>query len=943
MGPYTIERELARGGMGAIYVARQRGAGRRVALKLLLSHPGGAKLAQLQRFQTEARAAARLRHPNVVAIHDVGQIGGYTFLSMDLIEGEALDGVLRRGPLEPRRAAEIAAQVAEGVQAAHEAGVLHRDLKPANVLLTAEGRALVTDFGLAKDLHQGQNLTQTGQLLGTPAFMPPEQAGGEGKRADERADVYGLGATLFALLTGRAPFQGANLVAILAQVSRGEAPAPSSLTRRVPPELDAICLACLCKDPAERYPSAGELAAELRRFLAGEPIERLAAASPGRSSRRALLAGAGAAAIGATAGWWLLSRPAEAPARSPTPGRSGPAPPAGVARWTWRRRPGQRERWLGDAAFDGERVLHFGGVVEDQPVAWTEVWEEGAWRRLDLAGPPARDSHALVPAPGGGVYLLGGRRGREALGDLWRWKSGSWQPLPSQLPAPLWGQGAASDLAGGRVFLVGGSLASGLSPDWCWSPAADRWEQLPPGPPRRRFCAAAFDPRRRRLVVFGGDLPGGKTTLGDLWEWDGEAWTQREGPGPLPRRGARFVDDGERLLLFGGGVAREHAYDDVWTWDGVEWRELAPPERPPARLFHSAAYDAARAEVVVAGGAGAGWRILDDRWVAGEFLSEAEPPPEFATRPPPARTWSIAFGGSQTPALRDGHERAMAYDPEAKELLLFGGWNGKIPFADLWAWRGKEWHSYPSSTPWPAARYAHVAAYDAARRRLVLFGGHGLEGYLDDTLWEFDGTRWEALRPPAPGPGPRCWACACYDPRLERVLLFGGAGAEGADRSDLWAWDGERWELCAEEGLGPRPRRAAALCHDARRGRSVLFGGLGYRDVLWEWDGQRWHRPAPAPGPRPPSTQAPGLAWDGERVLLWGGFRAHAEPTLSQDLWAWDGQRWYRSAPAESGSGRRPPARVFHAAGWDHARGKLFVFGGQLSRARRTADAWQLG
>ena len=303
IGPYLVERELARGGMGVVYVARHEALGRRVALKLV---QGEATPELRERLQVEARAVARLRHPNLVAILEVGEHQGLPWLAMDLIEGESLAARLERdGPRPPREAAALVEKLARAVAYAHQQAVLHRDIKPHNVLVDAAGEPHLVDFGLAKDAdQQAKGITVTGALLGTPAYMPPEQAGGELERVDRRADVYGLGATLFDLLTGRPPFLGDGAMQVVNAVLNREPPRPGALRAGIAADLETICLRCLEKEPTARYPTAGALADDLGRWLAGDPIlarrtgllERL-----GRRARRnrALTAALAVAALAA--------------------------------------------------------------------------------------------------------------------------------------------------------------------------------------------------------------------------------------------------------------------------------------------------------------------------------------------------------------------------------------------------------------------------------------------------------------------------------------------------------------------------------------------------------------------------------------------------------------------------------------------------------------------
>lgn len=289
-GDYELIEEVARGGMGVVFKARQRSLDRTVAVKMILSGHLASK-AEAQRFWTEARAAAALQHPGIVAIHEVGEHEGLLFFSMDYVAGQNLAQVVHDGPLPAPRAAQCVRDIAEAIHYAHDRGVLHRDLKPSNVLLDANGKPHVTDFGLAKQLNESQHansdphLTLSGQVLGSPNFMSPEQAAGKHRGLTPASDVYSLGALLYHLLTGRPPFLADNIPSTLRLVAETEPVSPRLLVPAVPRDLETICLKCLEKDPQRRYATAHDLAAELQRFLHNEPIRARPISMPGKVAR----------------------------------------------------------------------------------------------------------------------------------------------------------------------------------------------------------------------------------------------------------------------------------------------------------------------------------------------------------------------------------------------------------------------------------------------------------------------------------------------------------------------------------------------------------------------------------------------------------------------------------------------------------------------------------
>ena len=267
---YEILGELGRGGMGVVYKAKQVGLNRVVALKMVIAG-AYADPSTRARFLLEAESVAGMEHPNIVKVFAFGEHGGHPFLAMEFLPGGSLaDHAKKSGLLPARQATELMAKLAAAVAHAHARGVVHRDIKPANVLLTTEGEPRLTDFGLAKVGRS--DLSVTGQVLGTPAYMSPEQASGKTKEVGTPADVYALGAVLYDLLTGRPPFRGDSVAVTLQRVITAEPDRPRALNAAVPRDLETICLKCLEKAPEKRYATAQEVANDLNRFLTNTPI-----------------------------------------------------------------------------------------------------------------------------------------------------------------------------------------------------------------------------------------------------------------------------------------------------------------------------------------------------------------------------------------------------------------------------------------------------------------------------------------------------------------------------------------------------------------------------------------------------------------------------------------------------------------------------------------------
>jgi len=382
-GDYELLEKIAEGGMGVVYRARQLSLNRIVAVKMIQPNRVGSREAVL-RFRAEAEAAAGLHHPHIVPIHETGECEGRHYFSMDLIAGKNLSEAVRDGPLASVRAAQVVRKIAEAVHYAHQHHILHRDLKPSNVILDDADEPQVSDFGLARKLGGDSTLTLTGQVFGSPRFMPPEQASGRRGAVGVPSDVYGLGAILYYLLTGRPPFVGETLETTLAQVLEQEPVSPRLLNANVSRDLETICLKCLEKEPRRRYASAQELADELGRFLENKPIVARPVSAPEKlwrwCQRKPLVAGlAGGLLIACL--WNLSGTPL-----TPLLGSLGLGVAlAGWFGWRARRSARQLQREKVQRAIDSALTAAWGGDRGAAEQAITQAEANGApgeWVRM---------------------------------------------------------------------------------------------------------------------------------------------------------------------------------------------------------------------------------------------------------------------------------------------------------------------------------------------------------------------------------------------------------------------------------------------------------------------------------------------------------------------------------------------------------------------------------
>jgi WD40 repeat protein/serine/threonine protein kinase len=683
-GDYEILREIARGGMGVVYQARQVSLNRIVALKMILAGQL-ANDVEIRRFYKEAEAAAGLDHPGIVPIYEVGQHEGQHYFSMGFIEGKSLAHKVAEGPLPSRQAAGLIQQIALAVQYAHDHDVIHRDLKPANVLLDAQGRPRVTDFGLAKKVQADAGLTISGQIMGTPSFMPPEQAAGRNDEVGPRADVYALGAMLYCLLTGRPPFQAATPMGTLIQVLEQEPVPPRQLNAGISRDLETICLKCLQKAPARRYATAAVLAEDLRRYQAREPI---LARPVGRAERAwrwcrrnpwvaGTIGTGGAALVTVALISTLFSLALEKSLRQSNQRLAIVSFERGQAAFE-KGETGPGQLWM----IDSWRSALRAGDAGFQHVARANL---SAWRRqsLRLKGVYSHDRAitSVAFSPDGHVVLTASEDGTARL-----WDVSSARPNGATMvhKGPI--RSAAFSPDGKAVVTASDDRTARL-----WDAVNGRpFGQ--PMPHANTVGHATFSPNGK-VVLTGESSSGTSEGVAQLWD----AATGRSLGQPLPT-GLRLKDDVRALAFSPGGdtiLVGTHYQVELWSEAALKRAQdfrrraakMASPhgtdatERiygpfrtgdPAWNRFRKDSYGPFRFEDPRVASATASFaKRLDESWLTVAAFSPDGKTVVTASKLGQAHLWDVGTGKKrlETPMVHQGPIRSAAFSPDGKTVV----------------------------------------------------------------------------------------------------------------------------------------------------------------------------------------------------------------------------------------------------------------------------------
>jgi serine/threonine protein kinase/N-acetylneuraminic acid mutarotase len=573
-GDYELLHEIARGGMGVVYKARQQSLQRIVAVKMILKGQL-ATVGDIRRFRAEGEAAAHLQHPNIVAIHEIGEHQGQHFFSMDFVDGPNLAELTAAGPVDPPRAARYVRLIAEAIHHAHEQGILHRDLKPSNVLINKFDQPQITDFGLAKRMHHDSDLTVSGQILGTPNFMPPEQAASTRGDIGPRSDIYSVGAILYFLLTGKPPFLALTPTETLQRLLNEEPASPRALNPAIPRDLQTICLKCLEKEPARRYPSALDLAHDLGHFLADEPILARCIGpleKTWRMTRRHPLV----ATLGGTVLLMaillvveLLPRGTPAPIPS-LPVRTGMGF-SGIIKDTL---------YVGTPLDGYPGIKHFLHAYNIKTKKWTRV-----------ADIPKSLSFPVSAVVDDKLYVMTGTGdyGRETnVVEVYDAASNAWE-MKTPIPTARRGPGAAA--WGGRIYVFSGSISDQpTNVVESYDPKTDQWRSEPPILLARYGCGVAVI--EGTFYIIGGYTNTEKviaTGLVETWKPNGEReFLRGETPMEFPVcHGAVVALNGNIYVAGGRSSANEIAALQVFWVAKRDWATYTP--MPAARWGASGA------------------------------------------------------------------------------------------------------------------------------------------------------------------------------------------------------------------------------------------------------------------------------------------------------------------------------------------------------------------
>ena len=519
-------------------------------------------------------------------------------------------------------------------------------------------------------------------------------------------------------------------------------------------------------------------------------------------------------------------------------------------------------------AYDSARneVVMFGGTGESGPAYLddTWVWNGANWaQRMPAAIPPGRASHALAFDSARGEVVMFGGRSSTTLDDTWVWNGVTWaERTPANPPPARTLPALAYDSAHGEVVLFGGAAANSvnLTDTWLWNGA--RWVERTPATRPSAGGPLVYDRLRGEIVMLVGR--GASATVAETWAWDGTTWAPRATPASLFSRfghGMAFDEARGQTIAFGGRIfATGLSVSDTWSWDGATWLRRAPSPTPISRINHAMAFDRARGEVVLFGGAGVslGPPLYNDTW-----------------------TWNGFSWTERTPAVSPTAraQHSLAYDSKNGVTLLFGGSSTN----DTWAWNGTSWapRTPPASPP---ARFSGAMTFDEANGVTVLFGGYLGSVYRND-VWTWNGDAWNEMTP-ATGPVGRAYHALAFDPAHHDVLLFGGVTSSVVLR-DTWTWNGNAWSS-RMTAAAPVARFGHALAPDAVSGEILLFGGApsisgSPLDDTWGWNGLTWARRAPT-SPQPRRSHAMAADTTRNQIVLFGGYGAGFSGSLN-DTW----------------------------------------------------------